>query len=325
VSSAEPFADREALVAAIAAFLAGQEDHDLAAIASALRREIDASPGALAALNLRLASAGADWDYFPPDPLSRRIHHIIADRLLPDGSAFIGVEHVAAVAGKPVVMLANHLSYSDANLLDVLIERSGAGGLADRMTVICGPKVYSSTRRRFSSLCFGTIKVAQSSARSSEDAVMPPREVARAARRCIAVAHERLCAGDALLVFAEGARSRTGGMQPLLPAAARYVEVPGTWILPVAITGTEAMFPVGDERLHPVAVVARAGSPFPADALHALTGDNRRLFMDTIGLAIADLLPEAYRGVYAAGGPDVSDARRVLAGLRESSPFMGTS
>ena len=39
----------------------------------------------------------------------------------------------------------------------------------DRLTVVAGPKVYSSLRRRFSSLCFGTIKTAQSNTISTED------------------------------------------------------------------------------------------------------------------------------------------------------------
>ena len=37
------------------------------------------------------------------------------------------------------------------------------------------------------------------------------------------------------------------GMQRSLPAVARYVEAaPGAWVLPVGITGTEALFPVGE-------------------------------------------------------------------------------
>ena len=120
------------------------------------------------------------------------------------------------------------------------------------MTVIAGPKVYSSLKRRFSSLCFGTIKTPQSRALSTEDAVMNTREVARAARRSIDIAHERLRQHDALLVFAEGTRSRTKGLQPMLPGVTRYLDGPDTWILPVGIIGTEALFPVGDDTLHPV-------------------------------------------------------------------------
>src|SRR6185503_7636379 len=101
-----------------------------------------------------------------------------------------------------------------ANVLEVVFQRTGANHLSDRLTVVAGPKVYSNIRRRFSSLCFGTIKVPQSSARSTDDAVMNAREVARGARLAIQVAQERLGLGEALLVFAEGTRSRSGGMQP---------------------------------------------------------------------------------------------------------------
>src|SRR5689334_7136721 len=250
--------DRHRLVAAITTFLANQ-DH-LSEIRKAIEAEIDAiGPMGLDDLNRRLARAGDDWAYYERDPLARHLHHRLADRILLPGSTLIGTEHVAAVAGKPVVIVANHLSYSDANLVEVQLHRASAAGrsMSDRLTVIAGPKVYSSLKRRFSSLCFGTIKTPQSSAVSSEDAVMNAREVARAARQSIDVAHERLFRGDALLVFAEGTRSRTRELQPLLAGATRYLDLPDLWILPVGITGTEALFPVGGETLHSVQTVAR--------------------------------------------------------------------
>ena len=171
--------------------------------------------------------------------------------------------------------------------------------MSDRLTVIAGPKVYSSLKRRFSSLCFGTIKTPQSSALSSESAVMNTREVARAARQSIDVAHERLFRGDALLVFAEGTRSRTGEMQPTLTAVTRYFDFPDVWVLPVGITGTEAMFPIGAEGLHPVRAVTTIGPPIDARALHDETHGDRRRMMDVVGAKIAELLPIEYRGAYS--------------------------
>jgi 1-acyl-sn-glycerol-3-phosphate acyltransferase len=299
---------RDPLIAAITAFLARDHAPALGEIRESLQREIDAAgPEALAALGHRLADAGTDWSYYPSDPLARRIHRALARRVLQHEPVLLGTEHLPARAGKPVVIVANHLSYSDANLLEVLLHQAGAGALAERLTVIAGPKVYSSLRRRFSSLCFGTIKVPQSSGVSTDEAVMNSRAVALAARRVIEIAHERLRLGEALLVFAEGTRSRTGEMQRLLSGVARYLRSPGTLVLPVGIAGSEALFPIDEGSLNPVRIEVRVGPAIDADALHAQCGGSRQRVMDTIGLAIAAVLPPKYRGAYAT---DPSEARQ---------------
>ena len=308
---------RDDLIDAIIAFLAGQDLLTLDDIRAGLEREIDgAGPDALLCLQRRLAEAGDEWAYRQRDPLARRIHHLLADRLLQPDSALIGIEHVIAVDGKSVAVFANHLSYADANLFEILLHRSGCDALADRLTALAGPKVFSSRRRRFSSLCFGAIKTPQNADVSSGEAVMSVRDVARAARRTIDAARERLLAGDALVIFAEGTRSRTRELQPLLAGATRYLDEPGTWVLPIGIVGTEGLFPIGDEALHPVRIVVQVGPPFEADALRLHAGGNRRLMMDAIGLAIAELLPPGYQGVYARGDVEPNDARRVLSDSR---------
>jgi len=305
----------EPLMAAITSFLSGQDPARVSEIRAALDREIAvAGPRAIAGLTRRLRDEADTWDYHPPDPLARRIHHVIADRLLADGSGFDGAEYVAEIAKRPVVVFANHLSYSDANLLEILLNRYGAASLADRLTAIAGPKIYTSQSRRFSSLCYGTVRTPQNSGVASEEAVMTPRDVARAAQHSIGVSCERLRLGDALLLFAEGTRSRDFGMQPLLTGAARYLDVPGTQVLPIGLVGTEAMFPVGEGVFRAVPVTARAGQPIDVHRLRDAADGNRRLLMDAIGVAIADLLPVAYRGVYGGDTADVADARRVLDG-----------
>ena len=308
--------DRAALVRAITTFLADRDDRTLDGIRRDLHRLIDdAGADGVEALNVRLAAAGADWTYYPRDLLARRIHHVLAERLLAPGSGCDGIEHIAALDGQPVVVFANHLSYSDANLIEVLIDRAGGGALCDRLTVVAGPKVYSDLKRRFSSLCFGTIKVAQNSGRSSENAVMNAREVARAARQSIDTAHERLRRGDALLLFAEGSRSRSGAMQPMLAGAVRYLEGPDAWVLPVGITGTETMFPIDDNTLYSVPVRTTIGAPVRASSLRDAASDDRQLMIDAIGVAISQLLPARYRGTYAAETPALDAARAVAAAL----------
>jgi 1-acyl-sn-glycerol-3-phosphate acyltransferase len=310
---------RDELVTAIMAFLSGGDLLTLDDIRSALEREIDeAGPDALRCLKERLAVVDDGWDYHPPDPLARRIHHFLAGRLLEPGSTLTGIEHVGAVAGKPVALFANHLSYSDANLIEILLHRSGGTSLADRLTALAGPKVFTSRRRRFSSLCFGAIKTPQNPDVSSGEAMMSPREVARAARRTIDAALERLRAGDAIVIFGEGTRSRTCEMQPLLAGVTRYLDEPGTWVLPVGITGTEGLFPI-DDALHAVRIVVQVGRPFAAAALRDAANGDRRLEVDAIGLAVADELPVAYRGVYGNRTGELDAARSVLTASRSTA------
>ena len=290
---------RDPLVDAIATFLARDHALGLSEIRASLARTIDdAGPSAIDGLGKRLASAGSDWSYYPRDPLARDIHRALAGRVLQHDPVVHGIDHLECVRGQRVVIFANHLSYSDANAIDVLLQRSGGAELADRLTVVAGPKVYSNLRRRFSSLCFGTIKVPQTSARSSDEAVMTPREVALAARRSIDVAHERLRLGEALLVFPEGTRSRTGQMQRLLSGAARYLEMPDTWVLPMGLVGTERLFPMSEDSINPVRIILTIGRPLPARLLVERSRGDRQLVMDEIGRAIAALLPPEYRGTY---------------------------
>lgn len=294
--SEAPTAQR--LVAAIVDFLAAGDLLPTEEVRLELLREVDAAgPAGLLDLQSRL-TMDVGWGYYPGDPLARRIHHVLAGRFLRAESRLTGLENLAGLSRAPLVICANHLSYADANVLEALLQQSGASELANRLTALAGPKVFTDRQRRFSSLCFGTVKVPQSSDVSSEDAVMSTRDVARAARQAIEVALGRLEAGDVLLLFPEGTRSRTAEMGRFLAGVARYLVRPGTWILPVGITGSEALFSVQDGSLRPAIVSARIGPPCRADAVLATAEGDRQRAMDAIGRGVSRLLPDTYRGVY---------------------------
>jgi len=308
-------AERDRLVGAILSFLSSEDLLTLDDIRAALEAQVTrAGEIALAALRARLVSSD-EGVYAPRDVLAQQIHHLLADKLMLPESGLTGRDHIRAVAGQRVIICANHLSYSDVNLLEILIHRAGEDDLADRLTAIAGPKVFTSRARRFSSLCFGTIKTAQSAEVASDDAVMNPRAIARASRLAIETALDRLRLGDAIVLFGEGSRSRTGQMQRILPAVARYFDDDDAWVMPVGLTGTEALFPVDATGIRRVRVTVHVGRPVRARDLRERALNDRRLMVDAIGCAIADLLPEHYRGVYATGIPEVETARRLLAAL----------
>lgn len=305
---------RGLLLGAITRFLSDRDPATLAEIRAAMEREIDAAgPQAMMKLLERLAKSGSHWGYNPPDPIARRIHHVLADWTLKPDSVLIGAEHGASVAGKPVVIFANHLSYSDANVLEVMLHRSKLE-LAERLTVVAGPKVYSSPKRRFSSLCFGTIKTPQPPTRASENAVMPLRDLVRAARQSIEIAHERLGNGEALLIFGEGTRSRTRGLQQMMKGVDRYLDPEGTLVMPAAIVGSDEMYPIGDDTLYPVRILVALGKPVDARLLRERCNGDARVMLDAVGLAVAHLLPPEYRGVYDDSA-DLGEARAVFADL----------
>src|SRR5262245_60662385 len=114
-------ADRQALIARVETLLA------------------EASEAELAAVERRVRSDDYPFGYHAPIPLVRQIHRVLADLLLASDSKLEGAERLAAVADRSLILLPNHLSYSDANLIEVLLARSGFEQICDRLTVVAGP------------------------------------------------------------------------------------------------------------------------------------------------------------------------------------------
>ncbi len=89
---------REPLVDTIVRFLAHERVADAREIRDCVEQAIDEfGPGAIDSLSARLSRAGADWAYYPYDPLARRIHHALAPRVLQPGAGC----HAARVIWTP--------------------------------------------------------------------------------------------------------------------------------------------------------------------------------------------------------------------------------
>lgn len=291
---------------ALAEWGAGERASVEASLADALAGFSDAD---LARAGERIANTGAHWGYHAPDPVCRAISRLAHHLVLLPGSTLLDAARLDAARRGPVFFVANHLSFIDANVLDALFVGAGYADVAGKLAVLAGPKVFALPIRRLASLCFGAIKIPQSQSRASGEAVMPRREVARLALLVLASVASRVREGDHVLIFIEGTRSRSGRMQRVLPASARYFEAPGTRIVPIGLTGTEHLMPLDSERVMRSRASARVGPAVDAAALLAGAGGKRPVFADALGFLIADLLPPEYRGDYADVTPGLADAR----------------
>jgi 1-acyl-sn-glycerol-3-phosphate acyltransferase len=220
------------------------------------------------ALRDGLIPLGEEHAVYPADPLARAISRAFSSVVLAPG-AVSGAEHLhTAVAAGPTVILCNHQSYYDSTALDALLDATGASALADRIVSVAGPKVYTEPFRRFAALGLNTLPVPQSM-RLEGTARLAARELAARVRLSLRAAEGALREGAILLVFAEGSRTRTGRLRPFLRAVHRYLELPGTRVVPAALVGTDRICALDADDVQPGPVSLTFGPPIDVASLTA--------------------------------------------------------
>jgi 1-acyl-sn-glycerol-3-phosphate acyltransferase len=130
-----------------------------------------------------------------------------------------------------------------------------------------------------------------------------PVDPRRAEIASLRAALRALDQGLALIVFPEGERSKTGGLQRGFAGAALLAYHAGVPIVPVAITGTERpswpwvlLLPLLGPK-----VTVRFGAPFRLAPVERVDTRAAEVGIDLIMRRIAELLPAAYRGMYGGG------------------------
>ena len=287
ISSLPPPAVRDALPRWAGAHV----DPSISAPAAArVARALEAVPDdALAALVEGYGRLGERWDFYPANPTARAMMRVLMEEVVP-AHELLGHEALEAFAGgrpRRRLIVCNHLSYVDTQVTDAVLARAGFRDLADRIGAVAGPKVYTDAWRRLAALGLHTRKTVQSASVATDQAPLPPRELAAIAldtlRSCVSLMDE----GYVVLLYPEGTRSRDGRLQPFLRAVGRYLSTEGVHVLPMAQTGTEHIFPREALTMGPGPVRLAFGSE-----LAPL--EDRQAQLQTVHAAIAGLLPAAY-------------------------------
>ncbi|MEO8457597.1 MAG: lysophospholipid acyltransferase family protein [Chloroflexota bacterium] len=128
---------------------------------------------------------------------------------------------------------------------------------------------------------------------------MIPVRRAEADLHALRAAQERLKEGGCLGMFPEGHRSKDGVMHEAEPGTALIALRTGAPIQPVAIWGTEGVRLPKDMVTKRTRAYVRFGKPFTLPRPQRIAREDVEQATQTIMRAIAALLPEQYRGVYA--------------------------
>jgi len=253
-------------------------------MASALRANSD---NELCELVDRYIAVGEEYRYYAANPVARTAARIFLNAMMTDLEVE-GLDRAQAFfrAGGRRLAVCNHLSYVDTQAKDLAFSQLGFEESADSMAVVAGPKVYSQSFRRLAALGLNTIKTVQSVRLSHNDAGLSVADVGRIAIGTVHQLRELMDAGQVGLLYPEGTRSRDGHLSSFFRAASRYLE--GALVLPVALSGTENLFPIGEAGLQPSVVRLSFGEPFHA-------GKDRVGALTRVHQAIAMHLPETHR------------------------------
>lgn len=200
-----------------------------------------------------------------------------------------------------LVVVSNHLSYADANAFATAFDQNFDGaGFGDDFTVVVGPKVFSHPLRKFASMQFNSLLIAQSQTIATPQRPIPIRVIARAASKVAQEIKERPV--KIFFVFPEGKRSREGTMDRFLQGVYRLIDLgENTAVLPCSILGGEKVLPISCSLLRRADVKISIGELEKVSEVKAKTQNSKNAkqdFMDYLGRKVAELIPEERRGVY---------------------------
>lgn len=182
----------------------------------------------------------------------------------------------------PVIIIGNHLSNSDALVLNKVTKNISP-------YFVAGVKLTKNSLSRIGYKAFKTIQI------------QPNTADIGSMKKCI----DTIKGGDSIFIFPEGTRSRNGGLIEARKGVVLIAKKSGVPILPIGMTGTEKLMPInnddmGKEAFYNADVHVNIGKPFYLPEREK--GEDKDVYNErcitTIMKNIAILLPENYRGIY---------------------------
>lgn len=198
--------------------------------------------------------------------------------------ANIKVEGRSNLSGikKPMLFICNHLSNSDALVLNTVFKEQ-------ELAFVAGVKLTGNVLTNLGMHITKTINIKPNAA--DKDAISN------------VVKH--LKAGNNVLIFPEGTRSRTASMLEAKKGIVLIQRLSKATVIPVGLSGSEKLLPINDkdmalEDFHYADVTVNIGKPLeiPPKGKEEDRRDYDDRVLDIMMKGIAQLLPESYRGVY---------------------------
>jgi 1-acyl-sn-glycerol-3-phosphate acyltransferase len=206
----------------------------------------------------------------------------------------VGVEHVPRSG--PVIIASNHLSFIDSVVIPLAVPR--------RVRFLAKAEYFEGRglRGRGMAAFFHLI-----------DAVPVRRTGNRDSMRSLESALEVLREGTAFGIYPEGTRSRDGRLYRGRTGVGWLALTSGAPVVPVALTGTDQVQPVGSHRPRVRPVTIRFGPPVdPAGYADLPAGRARREITDEVMDRIAALSPQERVDAYnERPGTEEIDANTV--------------
>ena len=192
----------------------------------------------------------------------------------------IGRDNLPAEGG--VVVASNHLSFIDSIIISMLARRRVSFLAKDEY--FTGTGVKGAISRNFF---------------TSVGAIPVKRGAGQAAQEALDAGLAKIESGEAFSIYPEGTRSRDGRLYRGKTGVAWLALTAGVPVVPVALSGTQHLQPVGSRRIRRVPITIEFGEPLDLSTFgEASSGRARRHATDAVMVQIQRMSGQEYVDQY---------------------------